>query len=307
MKHWVLYCLAASVYILPVSFVWAAPVETPSVTAVPTTVSDAKDDDDSDEPEKPFIPHWTGQLGASYSNQPSQQGQGQIQRQLSLTGTYNFTESGHYASVGLAAGKQMVEGSDSNYGQLNLDGGLGLGFFQPSLAFQFQRGESALNSFTSTLTLDFQLWDPFTIGLIMSGGLQSQQGPLSQVLGTTDTTVEIDSRSYSSGLMAEFVPWDFLTLSLTASNAYSNTYQIQNVKRTVAKALDQTDNIPSLTLGTDITFLTDFTLALGLQAGYENLPAGTVYSPILGKTVDFSAPSTQNFTGYSFGLTYSFK
>jgi len=137
--------------------------------------------------------------------------------------------------------------------------------------------------------------------------LQSQQGPLSQVLGTTDTTVEIDSRNYSSALMAEFVPWDFLTLSLTASNAYSNTYQVQNVKRTVTKALDQTDNIPSLTLGTDIIFLTDFTLALALQAGYENLPAGTVYSPILGKTVDFSAPSTQNFTGYSFGLTYSFK
>jgi hypothetical protein len=301
MKSWVLLLLLTAVFGMIQAYAGPASVETPTIVSTPGSK------DTSAESDKSFAPHWSGEAGLSYSNQPSQLGQGQIQRQLSLTGIYNITESGTYASVGAVAGRQIVEGTDSNYGQLNLEGGLGLSFFQPSLGVQFQRGESALNSFVSTLTLDFQLWDPFTLGMIFTGGLQSQNGPLSQVLGTADTTVEIDSRSWSSGLEAEWAPWNFLTLSLTASDAFDNTYQVQDVKHTVSKSLNDTDQIPSLTLGADITFLTDFVLALGLQAGYENFPAGTVYSPVLGKTVTFSTPTSENFTGLSTGLTYNFK
>lgn len=301
MKHLVSLLLLTGIFGMTQAYADPAGVEKPTIVATP----DSKDT--SVESDKPFAPHWSWEAGLSYSSQPTQLGQGQIQRQLSLAGIYNFTESGTYASIGTVAGRQIVEGTDSNYGQLNLEGGLGLSFFQPSLGFQFQRGESALNSFISTLTLDFQIWNPFTVGMIFTGGLQSQNGPLSQLLGTADTTVEIDSRSWSSGLEAEWVPWDFLTLSLTASDAFDNTYQVQDVKHTVSKFLNDTDQIPSLTLGADITFLTDFVLALGLQAGTENFPAGTVYSPILGKTVTFSTPTTENFAGLSIGLTYNFK
>ena len=301
MKLWILFLWLTTFFGMIQANADTASTETPTAISAP----DSKDS--SVESDKPFAPYWSGEAGLSYSNQPSQLGQGQIQRQLSLTAIYNFTESGTYMSVGAVAGRQMVEGTDSNYGQLNLEGGLGLDFFQPSLGFQFQRGESAFNSLVSTLTLDFQLWNPFTVGMIFTGGLQSQNGPLSQILGTADTTVEIDSRSWSSALEVEFVPWDFLTLSLTASDAFNNTYQVQDVKHTVSKPLNDTDQIPSLTLGADISFLTDFVLALSLQAGYENFPAGTVYSPILGKTVTFNMPTTENFTGLSIGLTYNFK
>jgi hypothetical protein len=310
MKFWVLSLVFSALLAVQAKPLWAAAAEILSTVSSPDASSPKESnakEEDNDESEKPFVPYWSGQVDASYSNQPSQLGQGQIQRQLGLTGIYNFTESGTYASLGVVAGRQIVEGTDSTYGQFNLEGGLGLAFFQPSLAFQFQRGESALNSVTSTLTLNFQLWDPFTIGATFSGGLQSQQGPVSQVLGTSDATVEIDSRSWSSALTAEFVPWDFLTLSLAATNAYDNTYLIQNTLHTVTYPLNQIDNIPSITLGTDITFLTDFILAFSVQVGHENLPAGTIYSPILGKTVTFDTPSTQGFSGLATGLTYNFK
>src|ERR1035438_2885354 len=126
MKFWVLLLLLTAVFGMTQAYSDPASTETPTIVSTP----DSKEY--SAESDKPFAPYWSGEAGLSYSNQPSHLGQGQIQRQLSLTGIYNFTESGTYTSVGAVAGRQIVEGTDSNYGQLNLEGELGLDFFQPS-------------------------------------------------------------------------------------------------------------------------------------------------------------------------------
>lgn len=277
--------------------------------SAPTTADDqAKTKED----EKPFAPHWTGQLGLNYSSQPSQQGivgvnLGQVTKDLSFTGTYNLSESGHFVSLGIMGGQQKVEGADTNYGSFTLDGGLGLGIFFPSLSIVVQQGASALNSISSTLNLNFQIFDPLTIGLILGGGVESHQGPVSQILGTNDAIDEIDSNSWSGGVIINFTPWNFLSLSLTAQQEYDTTYQYQTISHTNVISLNQSSRIPSLTLEPDITFWKDFVLEPSVQIGQEFYPAGKIYSKLLGRTVNFSTPTTQSFTGYSICLAYNFE
>ncbi len=264
---------------------------------------EAKSDEES---EKPFVPHWTGQLGLAYSSQPSQLGQGQITRDLTFTGTYEITESGHFFSLGLTGGQQKVEGADTNYGGMALNGGLGLGFFLPSLSLAMQVGSAALNSIDSTLTLNFQIFEPLTAGLLVEGGTESHQGP-NPITQDTTTLVEIDSANISGGVVIGFVPWDFLSLSLTGQQEYSVTYQWQTLSQSLQKNLNQGERIPSVSLGADVTFLKDFVLELSGQVGQEFYPAGTVYSSVLKKTVTFAKPTTQNFSGFSMGLMYNFQ
>jgi hypothetical protein len=301
----------------------AANIPSPIPTSVPAeTIGDklapqdstqtAKDDQtETGDEDKPFAPHWTGQLGLNYSNQPGQQAiagvTGQVTKDLTLTGTYNLAESGHFVSLGITGGQQKVEGADTNYGSFTLDGGLGLGIFFPSLSIVVQQGASALNSISSTLNLNFQVFDPLIVGLTLGGGLESHQGPVSQILGTSDAIDEIDSNSWSGGVIINFTPWNFLSLSLTAQQEYDTTYQYQTISHTNAISLNQNSRIPSITLEPDITFWKDFVLELSVQVGQEFYPAGTIYSKLLGRTVNFSTPTTQSFTGYSIGLAYNFE
>ncbi len=252
-----------------------------------------------------FTPHWTGQVGLTYSNQPSQAGQGQITREMNFTGTYNFTESGHYSSVGLVGGQQKVEGADTAYGELTMAGGLGLGSFLPSLEMDLQRGASALNSNTATLTFGFMIWDPLEAGLTLAGGLNSHQGPLSQILGSSDKIIEIDGGNFTPGIFLTLLPADFLTLTLSSQQAYDDTYQAQNITHTIVKKLNQEDKVRSITFGVNLTFLKNFEFEISGQTGQEDYPAGTVYSYILGKTVTYATPTSQPFKGFSFGLVYN--
>jgi hypothetical protein len=48
-------------------------------------------------------------------------------------------------------------------------------------------------------------------------------------------------------------------------------------------------------------------LELSGQVGQEFYPAGTVYSTVLKKTVTFATPTTENFSGFTMGLTYNFQ
>ncbi len=304
----------------------AASVTTPSESknsqTAPNSATTQADDEASEDVKlldqlegevNPFTPHWTGKIGLSYSNQPSQAGQGQITKETSFTGTYSFTEGGHYTSLGLVGGQQKTEGTDTDYGELSLEGGLGLDFFLPSLNLMMQRGSSALQSDTATLTLGFMLWEPLEAGMTLSGGLDSHQGTVSQVLGTTtklaqkfaDKIVEIDGGNLTPGIFLNYTPADFLTLTLSSQQAYDDTYQVQNVTHTVVISLNQEDRVRSITLGANITFLKNFELDLSGQSGQEDYPAGTVYSLILGKTVTYNTPTSQPFKGFSFALNYN--
>ena len=264
--------------------------------------------DEGEEAEKSFLPHWTGQLGLSYSNQPSQAGQGQTTQELNFTGTYNFTEGGHYMSFALAGGQQMLEGSETNYGAVTVEGGLGLGFFLPSVSVGFQQGAAALNSYGSTLNLNFQLYDPLTVGMTGGAGIESHQGPTSVIFPNSsnpDAFKEVDSYNWNLGAVVTFEPWEFLTLSLTAQEEFDTTYQIQNIAHTNSQSLNSSDQIPSVTLGADVTLSKSFVFELSGQAGQEYYPAGTVFSPVQGKTVNFSKPTQQGFSGFSAGLVYN--
>jgi len=261
-----------------------------------------------DQPE-PFLPHWTGDIGFNFSTQPSQSGQGQVTADFALTGTYNFTSGGHFLSLGASGGQQTVEGANTNYGSFTAGAGLGFGFFLPSLDFVFQQGASALNSIASTLTLNFQIFDPLSLGGTLGGGFESHQGPKSQIpikgWSALDKIVEIDSANWTAGLTASFRAWDFLSFSLTGQDETSSTYQIQTVLHTTQTELTESEQILSGTLGLNFTFFEDLTLGFSLQEGQELYPAGTIYSQVLKQTVNFSKPTSVNFSGYTFEIGYS--
>ncbi len=260
----------------------------------------------SDDEDNPFVPHWTGQLGFTYSNQPNSSGQGQVEKQFSLTGTYNFTESGHYMSLGLTGGQQLVEGANTNFGEVSLEGGLGWGFFNPALELSTQQGAAALNEYGSTLTLNFKPIDILTLGLIGGGGLQSHQGPPPTI--STDKIDEIDEYSYTGEFQVSVETADFLTLSLTAQDEWDTTYQWQNVTHDSVHPLkNEIDQMPSLTLGIDTAFLKSYEVELDLQYGKEYEPAGLFYSPKKAKFIYNPAPVEQDFQGISLALNYNFE
>ncbi len=257
-----------------------------------------------------FHPNWTGQLGLSRSGQPSQTGQGQVQTELDFTGTYHITEGGHYFSAGVGAGRQKQEGAFPNYGKATLEGGLGLGFFLPSLNVQLERGQTGLNSNALTANLNFQVLEQLTLGMSFNGTLESHDGPASLVGATAvtlaETTVEIDDRDGSASVMAEYNPWDFLSFTLTGEEEYDETYQAQGLRHLRTVSLNESDQINSLSLMVDLTFLKDFELQLTGQTGVENLPAGTVYSRVQAETITLTQPTAETFKGYTFALLYNF-
>ncbi len=292
----------------------AAPAPGPAANGA-VTGSAAKSVDDTtdygDISEKIFIPHWTGQLGFTYSTAPTQQGQGQITKELNLTGTYNITESGDYFSVEIGLGQQLLEGSNTNYGEITGEGGLGLGIFLPSLNFQLQDGASALTSYASTLNLNFQVVDSLTVGPTGSAGLENHQGPANQIYPkdntNPDSILEVDTGDWSGGIVVSFVPWDFLIFSLTGQQEIDYTFQTQNIVHENVKTINQSDRIPSAILEGEVTFQKDFQLQLTAQAGQQYYSAGTVFSPITGKTQTFTKPTEQGFTAYTVGLVYNFQ
>ncbi len=304
----------------------ASPQATPSATAAlsastPTPsdssqgVADSGDSagnaGEGKDEEKPFIPHWSGQLGITYSNQPSIQGQAQTTEEISMTGTYNLTENSTYVSAEIAGGEQTLEGNPTNYGSLTLEGAWGFGFFQPSLSVAQQEGAAALNETTGTLTLNFQLFDPLTAGLIAAGGLESHQGPVttfSPLASHGDTLEEGDSYNWTAGLEAEFAAWDFLSFTLTGEEDYDYTYQFQNINHTVIdKVRNQYDRIVSLTLAPDLTLSKEFSLEPSFEYGWEYEPAGVFYSPVRHRTLFNAKPTEQNFQAFSLALMYNFE
>jgi hypothetical protein len=194
----------------------------------------------------------------------------------------------------------------TSYGTFTLGGGLGFGFFQPALDLIFQQGAEALSSLNGTLTLTCQILKPLSAGLICEVNPESHQGPLSIVLGgASDAIDEIDTMDLTGGAVVTVTPWEFLDFSLTAEQDTSTTYQWQNILHTARHTLNQTEKIPSATLASSLTFLDSFTLTVSFQDGVEDIPAGISYSSIRKRTQNLSSATTEGFTGYTLGLSYS--
>ena len=263
-------------------------------------------DPSSEDAAEPFDPFWSGNVAYNFSIQPSQLSSGQINQDVVITGNYNLSESGDYFSLGMGGGEQTLEGSGTSYGTFTAGAGLGLGIFQPSLDLAFQQGAQALASYAGTLTLTFQFFKPLSVGLLGICNPQSHQGALSTILGGKSEQIdEVDSLGLAAGAALTFSPWDFLNFSLTGEQDYSLTYQWQNILHTAQTELNHSERIPSITLEGDLTVFTDFTLSLSIQEGQEFFPAGINYSPILKKTVNFASPTSDYFSGYTFGLSYA--
>ncbi len=288
---------------------------TPAAWVTPSPGQSPQGDESDEEQvlgelEKPFVPHWTGQLGLTYSTQPTQLGQGQQTEQLNLTGTYNITESGAYVSLEIAGGELLLEGANTNFGEITGEGCLAMGIFLPTLSLSLAEGAAALNAYSSILTLDFQVLDSLTVGPLVSGGVETHQGPASQIYPNTsnpDSFIVVSTGDWDAGVEVSFVPWDFETLTLTGQQEIDVTFQTNGVDDDNVKPINQSDRIPSLTLETETTFCKDFQLLLSAQAGQEFYSAGTIFSPITGKTRTFTQPTEQNFTGYTVGLLYNFQ
>ena len=286
-----------------------APSLSPSPTTTTTPVPQSNNEPTAGDEEKPFVPHWTGQLEAAYSNQPASQGQGQTSEELSFTSTYNIGENSSYISLEVAGGQQILEGSPTNYGSLTAEGAWEFGFFQPSLSLAQEGGAAALNSTTATLNLNFQWFDCLSAGVLGDGVLESHQGPVSTfspLANKGNTLEEGDSYSWMFGLESSFVPWDFLTFSVTAEREYDDTYQFQDINHTTSVGTrNQYDRIDSLTLSSDFTFLKSYALDLSFEYGKEYEPAGVFYSPIKKRTLFNPNPTEQDFTSITVGLVYN--
>jgi hypothetical protein len=287
----------------------AAPTESLTPTATPTggeTAASTETSSSPEEEETPFVPHWSGQVGYTYSNQPSSSGQGQVQNQVGLTGTYNLTESGHFVALGIIGGQQLVSGANTNFGEITLEGGLGFDFFNPALELTAEQGAQALSSFGSVLTLGFKPWDVFTLSLISGGGLQSHQGPPPTF--STDKIDEVDEYNYNGEVQVSVEPWDFLTFSLTAEDEWETTNQWQDVSHINVHTLkNETDQVPSLTLGIDSNITKNYEVELDLQAGKEYEPAGLFYSSKQAKFIFNPTTTEQDFKGISLSLNYNFE
>jgi hypothetical protein len=251
---------------------------------------------------KPFKPYLSGQVGITSSGKPADKGDGQVTNDFFLSGTYNLTEAGDFLSAGFQGGRQKLEGGNSDYGGLSLQGGLGLGSFFPSLSLQAQWGTSALASYSAGLSGSFQLSDNFSLGLNLSGGFTTHQGPF-LLLPIT----KVSTKNWGGGLSATFLPWDFLGLTLGLQQNYDVTYHVEDLSNGTEYSLNQTVRTPSVSLTADFTILTDFSLTLSGQRGQEFCPAGWIYLPALGRAVYFSQPTVEYFSGYSTSLSYNFQ
>lgn len=279
-------------------------------TAVDQTAAESETTEEESPEETPFVPHWSGQLAVNYSTRPNQLGQGQQSEELSLTGTYNITESGHFVSLEITGGQQLLEGALTNYGEVTAEGGLGLGIFLPSLSLALQQGAAALNSYSSTLTLDFQVLDSLVVGPTGTVGLENHQGPASQIYpnaSNPDSFIEVDTGNWTVGGEVSFTPWAFETLTLTGEQEIDVTFQTQGINHNNVNTINQSDRIPSLTLETETTFFKDFQLLLSGQIGQEYYSAGTVFSPVTGKTRTFTQATSESFKGFTVGVLYNFQ
>lgn len=283
-----------------------AQTASPQTTPAPSTddiVAASASDSNAEEADKPFKPSWKKEFCFSHSNQQA----GQNTNTLSFTGTYNFNEGGDFLGASLEYSRQKVEGSDTNSGVMGAQGGLGLDFFTPSLSLSYQYGENALKVASGTLSLPFQLWDPFSISLSFGGSAGNHQGSLSQFFGSSDALVQIDTASWNTSLELTYQAWDWLLLTLTTENEYDITYQIQSINHKTKLPLNQSDQIASLTLGLNFNLTKEWVLGVSGEGGKEYSPAGSVYSPLSGGIVDFSTPTTQNFAAGTVSITYSFE
>jgi hypothetical protein len=107
--------------------------------------------------------------------------------------------------------------------------------------------------------------------------------------------------------MASFVPWDYLTFNLTVQQETDYTFDTHGIDGNNLKTINQSDRIPSVILEGELTFLKDFQLELSAQVGQEDFSAGTVFSPITGKTQTFQKPTSQGFSAFIVGLLYNFQ
>ena len=289
---------------IPALLILNAPLwgQTPANT-FPAASSSSEKGEDSDE--KPFKPHWENELGLSSSKQQA----GQNVTSISYTGSHHYDADGTFLSGEVEVSQQKVEGVLAKTGTLNVIGGVGLGFFSPSLAIGLQGGESALHLITGDISLGFQIWDPFSVVLSLGGNAGNHQGDVSAIIpALSGIMVQFDTSSWNSSLGMNFAPWDWWTISLTAQNEYDLTYQIQSINNASKKlSVNQTDHIASLNLGLDFTLFKGFVLGISPQAGQEFLPAGFVVSPLSGGIVYTSTATTQNFAAGTISVTYSFE
>jgi len=287
---------------LPAARAQTSPMKTSPTPAATLAPAGEQASDDAGEDDAPFHSFWENNLQLGSTNQQ----QGQSTGFFGYTGTLHLTEGGHFLSAGLQTNRQKVEGVGASTATLNLGGGLGLGFFSPSLTLGLGGGDKGWKQFSGNLNLGFQLWEPFALMLSSGGTLGSHTAPIMDIFPSStnpdDLTINTNSVITSIGFI--FIPWDWF--SIYPSVSYQNdgsslTYKNVNI------SLDQSDQIATLTLTLDLTLFKGFVLELAPQGGREYFPAGYTYSPETGGIVHNASASTQNFVGGTTSISYSFE
>jgi hypothetical protein len=267
--------------------------------------------DDEDGEDQPFKPYWENEFQLSYASQQA----GQLTTSLCYTGTHHFTEGGNFLSLEGVIQAQKIEGVRSNVDILTLEGGLGIGSFTPSLSLGYELGQNDWQQMDSTLTLGFQVMDPLTINYTLGGTIGHHSGNVTGYFSTAiqaiiapqgqAVTGQIDTATVNTSLGFTVVPWDWWSITPTLGYEYDLTYQVQWPR--LKEPINQADKTATLSLALDFTLFKGFILDLSPQVGQEYQPAGTFYSKLAGGFVSSTVPTTQNFTGGTVSVSYSFE
>ncbi len=269
------------------------------------------EDENSSFEEAPFKPYWENEFQLSYASQQA----GQLTTSLCYTGTQHFTEGGNFLSAEGVVQGQKIEGQRSNVDILSLEGGLGIDFFTPSLSLGFELGDNDWRQVDSTLTLVFQVLDPLTLTYSLGGTIGHHSGNVTGYFNSTvqslvspdgqPVTGQIDTASTNSSLGFTVIPWDWWSITPTLGYDYELTYQVQWPR--LKEPINEADQTATLSLALDFTLFKGFILDISGQGGKEYQPAGTFYSKLAGGFVTSSSPITQNFTGGTLSVSYSFE
>jgi hypothetical protein len=161
----------------------------------------------------------------------------------------------------------------------------------------------------------FQVLDPLTITYTLGGTIGHHSGNVTGYFSTAvqnlispqgqAVTGQIDTASLNSSLGFTVEPWDWWSITPTLGYDYDYTFQIQWPR--LKEPINQADQTATLSVALDFTLFKGFILDLSGQGGKEYQPAGTFYSKWTGGFVTSTTPTTQNFTGGTLSVSYSFE
>ena len=251
---------------------------------------------------QPFLPTWSGHLEIGYVSMEG----GQEGAWFSLRGDERLSRSGSYFFAGVLGGTHQLEGSKDAYEGFAAGGGVGLGGWIPRVSLSVLTGDNSYNSMIIQVGAEVPLSQPLLLDLNLNGEVTSHNGPLASLIGTSDSSDEVDNLNASLVALFRYSVDPSVTILLGARQDMNETVKVQNLSHTVSQDLNLMNTLDTLKAGLDFHFWKTWTVELTGEEGWDSLPAGSFYSDRLAQTLTTPAASTRSFTDASASLVCDF-